>query len=291
MAEQTYGVVVVSWNVQAELRRCLTALGRERRAGSTFEVVVVDNNSKDDSVDTVRREFPWVRLFAQEKNLGFAQACAIGAAATTANLLVFLNPDTEVGEGFFSKLGSFFASHPRAGVVGGSITGEGGVQQPSVRGLPTFWPLLLDELKLQQRFPGLVRRYLCVGFDYGASQPVEQVMGACFAVPRPAWEALGGFDVSFFMWFEEVDFCARARSAGYEVWYEAALRLSHVRGASARQLSYFQRHYLYTQSLVRYAAKHHGKVASSVLTWCSIPGFIAASLADYVRTATRAKCS
>lgn len=272
-------VIIVSWNVRERLRACLTSLARERASGAPVEVIVVDNASADGSAAMVREQFPEVSLLALPENRGFAAACNLGAAQAHGDVLVFLNHDAEVGAGFFTELAQAVHRHPRAAALGGRITYEAGTLQPSVRGFPSLWSSCLDAAKLLQRLPWLAPRYLARGFDYGREQTVPQVMGACLAVPREAWEQLKGFDEQYFTWFEEVDFCKRAQGTGYEVWYVPAITLRHVGGASFRQLAPLARHRLFTHSLRRYTRKHLGLPTWAVVTIAAVFGYLPALVA------------
>jgi hypothetical protein len=281
MSEVKFSVVVVAWQVRDYLRRCLISLSQEP-AQASFEVIVVDNASSDGSTQLVRAEFPGVKLLAQSQNLGFGQACNLGAAQSRGQYLVFLNPDTQVTPGFFSDLERAFIQQPAAAIVGGHLINDNGSTQASVRAFPSLWSLALDTLKLLNRFPQLAPRYLQKNFDYTVAQSVPQVMGACLAVRREVWDELKGFDPGFFVWFEEVDFCKRATEAGYKVWYESNLTLTHSRARSFSQLTYLNRHRLYTASLLRYARQHLGYISLAVLYILSRVGFLIALLADYV---------
>jgi len=275
----TFSVIIVSWNVQAYLKRCLAALARER--GSALkEVIVVDNTSTDGSVGLVSREFPWVRLIASERNLGFAAACNLAARQATATHLVLLNPDTEVAPGFFKQLATFWQTHPEAGAVGGRLVNEDGTPQPSVRGFPSLWSSMLDALKLLQQLPSLAPRYLARHFDYSKAAPVDQVMGACLSVPRTLWQAMGGLDEGFWLWFEEADLCKRLKDQGHQVWYDPSLQVRHTQAASFSQLTYLNKHRQFTRSLLRYLGKHRGPLAQSLVWLASRPWFVVAGVVD-----------
>ncbi|MBI5466274.1 MAG: glycosyltransferase family 2 protein [Candidatus Kerfeldbacteria bacterium] len=276
-----FSVIIVSWNVRAYLKSCLESINQER-LNVSLEVVVIDNSSSDGSAKLVRAEFPWVKLWALPQNVGFARACNLGAKESVGVYVVFLNPDTEVAGGFFSDLERAFVQHPGLGAVGARLMNDDGSTQASVRAWPTLWPLALDTLKLLNRWPWLARHYLQSNFDYSVSQPVEQVMGACLAVPRKVWQEVGGFDQGFFVWFEEVDWCKRASQAGYKVWYEANLTLSHSRARSFSQLTYLERHNLYTRSLLHYARKHLGLPTWAGLRVLSSAGKLVSFIAGYV---------
>ncbi len=286
-----FSVVVVSWNVSALLMRCLRALEKEREAGVGLEVFVADNASTDGSARQVREHYPWARLTASEKNLGFARAVNAALEQAQGQYFVLLNPDTEVAAGFFTDLEKSFVRHPRAAVIGGHLMNEDGSTQASVRRFPTRYVLVLEAVKLLGRVPGLAGKYLMADFDYRMAQEVDQVMGACFAMPASVWQELHGFDPGFYLWFEEVDFCRRAKAAGYEVWYEPALTVLHTRGASFKQLTKFQKHYLFTNSLLKYARKHFGGVTRGFLFWLSLPYFFVAALLDYVEQHDKARTS
>ncbi|MEK7496514.1 MAG: glycosyltransferase family 2 protein [Patescibacteria group bacterium] len=272
-----FSVIIVSWNVKNSLRECLLSL--RQYVNDQVKVIVVDNASVDGSRDLVN-EFPEVRWQLQSENLGFGKACNLGARKACGEVLVFLNPDTKIGSDFISNITNFLVKHERAGVVGGKILNHNGAIQPSVRNLPSVWSGILDSLKLLGRFPKFGKKYLRLDFDYTKEQQVEQVMGACFIVRRELFNQLDGFDERFFLWFEEVDFCGRARQAGQEVWYAPTIQISHSKGQSFKQYSYLRRHFNFSKSLVQYIKKHKGVAAALVVLITSVPWFILAPVAD-----------
>lgn len=283
MEQVKFGVIVVSWNVCRQLRACLESLRREKNAGADLRVVVVDNNSSDGSAEMIKANFSEVNLIGLSVNVGFARACNLAALQLPfVDYYVFLNPDTQITTGFFSDLERAFLQRPQAGVIGGHIINPDGTTQLSVRRLPNLWVGLLEAVKLLGRFPWLASNYLQLKFDYNQSQPVEQVMGACFAVRNEVWRQLGGFDEKFFLWFEEVDFCHRARQAGYEVWYDHNISLLHEGSKSFSQLSASRRHYLYSRSLVYYLQKHFNFWYAGLVWLLSRPVFLVTYFYDHV---------
>ena len=282
MAEGKFSVIIVSWNVKAELERCLASLRRERNGEPGFTVTVVDNASADGTAAMVRQKFPNFKLIAQDENIGFARACNLGAQDSSADYLVFLNPDTEITTGFFSDLERSFIHHPQAGVIGGHIINSDGSTQPSVRNFPSTWVGLLEATKLLGRCPWLAPQYLLPQFNYRETQAVAQVMGACLAVRNSVWQELGGFDNKFFLWFEEVDFCKRVNLAGYEVWYDHHISLVHIKASSFSQISATARHRYFMKSLVRYLYKHVGLVSAGLVWLLSRPWFIVSYFYDHI---------
>jgi GT2 family glycosyltransferase len=272
-------VIIVSWNVKEYLKYCLDSL-KIGVKDSLCEVVVVDNASGDGSADMVREYYPWVKLMALEKNVGFAAANNLAFKQTNGEILLLLNPDTEVENGFFEVLLDFYKQSSSVGVVGGKIINKNGTIQPSVRRFPGLWSSLLDSLKLLRRFPALAPHYLAKDFDYSKTQMTDQVMGACFAIRRELWQKLNGFDEDFWIWFEETDFCKRVWQEGIEVWYNHQMVIKHIGAASFNQLSYLERHKLFTHSLLHYLSKHNSRIIWFLVWLASRPMFLITYLID-----------
>lgn len=271
-------IVVVSWNVREALRGCLQSLREVISNAGETEVIVIDNLSNDGSADMVGSEFGWVKLIMGQTNLGFAKACNTAAAIAKGDILVFLNPDTVVPANFVNEVQASFAAHPQASVMGGRLVDLAGDIQPSVRNLPSLWSSVLDALKLLHRLPWLAPSYLAQGFDYSKPARVEQVKGACFAISRAAWEKLGGFDEDYFVWFEEVDFCFRAKQVHAEIWYDPKITITHVGAASFSQLDPLVRHRLFMKSLITYASKNIGRLSSYTVALAGFVGSVPAGL-------------
>jgi GT2 family glycosyltransferase len=235
-------VVVVNWNGAADLPTCLAAVRAQTVAPS--EVVVVDNNSTDGSPELAERE-PGVRLLRMADNLGFGGAIDRAAAATTGDPLVVLNPDVELRPDWLAAVLAAFAADDGLGIVGGK--------------------LLYPDGKTIQHAGGIVRRPLMLADHRRYRQPddqseqgpidVDYVTGAAFAIRRAAFDAIGGFDEGFFLYFEETDLCERARRAGWRVRYLPSAVAIHAESAvTGRESANYYRHYHYGR--VRYALKH-----------------------------------
>ncbi|MBI3626430.1 glycosyltransferase, partial [Candidatus Uhrbacteria bacterium] len=188
-------IIIVSWNVREKLETCLKSLFGQV-ASATYEVIVVDNASGDQTPTSVLNNFPQARLIANEANLGFAKAVNQGASLGTGNFILLLNPDTQVKEGSLDQLLAQAKSLAGLGVLGGQIRNPDGTIQLSVRRFPTLAPMLAIILKLPYLFERMkaVERYLATDFDYTKQQEVDQVMGAYFLVPRLVWDQLQGMD-------------------------------------------------------------------------------------------------
>lgn len=247
------GAVIVTWNSSGEIARCVAAV---RQAG-VAEVVVVDNGSKDATREIVAG-LAGVKLLHFPENLGFAGGVNRGVAALDTDYVLILNPDCEV-EGGLAEM----AREAGMGACGGLLLDARGEPQQGffVRRLPTPATLIFETLGLNRLSPSnrINRRYRCLDFDPTRAQDVEQPPGAFLMVCRATFLALGGMDEGFWpVWFEDVDWCARLRTAGYRVRYTPLARARHLGGASIRKIHWPFKELAWYGSLLRYATKHFG---------------------------------
>lgn len=262
-------IIIVNWNAGPLLGKCLDALPAAC-GGCAYEVSVVDNASTDTSVAQARESPQPFTLLALPQNVGFARANNLALEAASGDVLLLLNPDTEPRPGSLAALVDFCATHPQAGVVGGKLRNADGSVQPSVRQFPTTLVLCLILTRLARLFPRLrvLQQYLMKGFSYEQDATVDQVMGACFAIPRAAFQALGPLDQGYWIWFEEVDYCRRARQAGYTVWFTPRAEIVHHQGTAFRRASSLWRAWRFSRSALHYAYKNLGPVAAGLVLVC-----------------------
>ena len=224
--------VVVSYHSAATLAACLASL---RAQPELLEIRVVDNGSRDDSVAQVialAAVEPRLRLLHLPGNPGFAAACNLGAAASRAPWLLFVNPDIELPPGALARLLAHAASLPRPGAIGADLHDTQGRRDPAAR---------RHRLSLKRLWAGLGRRdALALPFDeQHMLQPVEACSGALMLVPRAAFEAVGGFDAGYRLHVEDLDFCRRLREAGHAIAVANDLPVLHHRGVSSRSRPFF----------------------------------------------------
>lgn len=261
------GIVIVTYNSGAEIGACL-----EAAAKSGAEIVVVDNASTDGTIAETRAR--GVRLIANGSNRGFAAAVNQGFAALTTEFVLLLNPDAVLQTGLTALRDQ--CSLPGIAAAGGCMVGTDGHSQAGwmFRRLPTPAALCLEVLLINRLWPKnpVNWRFRCLDLDLHRMNPieVEQPAGAFFMVRRDAWLRLGGFDEGFYpLWFEDVDFCLRLRTAGLGIFYVPAAVATHTGGHSIRKMTLGFREIYWYGSLLRYASKHFS-FASRRLVCCSV---------------------
>lgn len=228
-------VIIVSYKVPALLGACLTSLRREV-ADCSYEVIVVDNASGDETAELVRDEFPDVRLIALEENIGFAAGSNLGARAATGEYVLMLNPDTELVGDTLGALLRYARAHPEAGLVGGrTLRPDGELEPGSCWGAQSLWSLVCFAFGLSSIFRGsrVFNPESLAGWSRDTERRVDIVTGCLCLVPRAVWEQLDGFDESFFMYGEDADLAARARSRGYHPAITPDAVILHHVGASS----------------------------------------------------------
>jgi len=229
------------------------------------EVIVVDNDSTDGSVEMVRAEFPSVHLIANAQNRGFPAANNQGIAVARGRYVFLLNCDAEVVGDALATMVAFADAHPDVGVVGPQLLYPDGSVQSSRRRFPTLLTAFFESTWIQSCAPRrLLERYYVLDRPDDMTQDVDWVKGAALLARREAIEQVGPMDEGFFMYSEELDWCRRFREAGWRVVYLPTAQVIHHEGKSSEQVV-AAKHIYFQSSKVRYFRKHHGAVAAEVL--------------------------
>ncbi len=259
-------VIIVSWKVPKELRRCLDSL-LVFSSNLKLEIIVIDNNSGADTLAMIEEEFPTVKLIANGHNLGFAKAVNQGLKKALGKYILILNPDSEVLPGTLSEMHNFLEYNYGVALVGPKIIYPDGSLQPSVRTFPTLGSQVAVLLKLSKIWPSLpsLRKYLRRDFEYDKQQEVDQIMGAAMFFRRSLINKVGNFDERFYIWFEEVDFCLRIKQAGYRIVYLPTAQIVHHKAASFNQVLPLRRQMIFNKSLIQYFWKNVSPIAALIL--------------------------
>jgi GT2 family glycosyltransferase len=228
-------VLIVNYHAYDALHRCLTSLGPH--LGVNDEVIVVDYESDEQALAHAINGSVPVATLPRSDNLGFAAGVNLAAAHSRAPFLLLLNPDTIIGGPVVRVLEDWLTSHPQVGVAGARILNMDGSIQPTARRFPGATTLLGGRSTwLTARYPNnWLSRHNLLGRDAASPIEVDWLSGVCLMTRRDVFEAIGGFDESFFMYWEDADYCRRVAAAGFRRAYIPAAAVQHVGGVSARQ--------------------------------------------------------
>lgn len=255
MKRPELSIVIVSFNTRADLERCLESIAGHPPS-TPHEIVVVDNASHDGSPDAVRARWPSIPVIEQPRNLGFAGANNVGIRATTGELILLLNSDTIVPPAAIDGLIGRLRLRPEAAVAGPRLVDGRGRAELS------FGPMITPVAELRQKvvstlhqrgfFP--VSRY--VEHAVRRERFVDWVSGAALLVRRQDADAVGLLDERYFLYTEDVDFCAAIRERGRKVLFTPAVTITHLRGRS-RATAPVQMNAAYRRSQLAFYEKHH----------------------------------
>lgn len=233
----TLSIIIVNYNVKYFLEQCLCSVVKAI-AGIESEVFVVDNKSADNSVDYLSPKFPSVHFVRNTENIGFGRANNLALRLATGDYILFLNPDTIVGEDSMQRCISFLDQQAQAGAVGVKmIDGTGNFLRESRRGLPTPWVSFCKLSGLTSLFPGSkwFARYYLGHQDDKVNNQVEILPGAFMMIRKETLNKTGGFDERFFMYAEDIDLSYRILLAGYFNYSLADTGIIHFKGESTRR--------------------------------------------------------
>ncbi|MFL5734664.1 MAG: glycosyltransferase [Chloroflexia bacterium] len=260
-------IVVLSWNVGELLARCLGSLpGAADGWWERTEVIVVDNASKDGSVEMVRGRFPWAWLIALSENVGFTRGNNTGIEAARGRYVLVLNPDTVAHERSIGALADYMEEYTDVGIAGPRLLNPDGSLQPSRRRFPTFVAGLVESTPLEQIFPqaGVLGRLYVRDRPDGETQEVDWLSGAALMCRAETLRQVGLFDSGYFMFSEEVDLCRRVSGAGWKVVYLPRAEVTHYGGQSTGQ-DVPARQIHFNTSKARYYRLHEGHWTGRVM--------------------------
>jgi O-antigen biosynthesis protein len=252
-------VIIVNYNVRHFLEQCLFSV-QKACVGLSAEVMVVDNNSTDNSIEYLTSRFTTVQFIVNKENLGFAKACNQGLQQAKGEYILFLNPDTIVPEDCFQQSISFFQSHTDAGALGVKmLDGSGHFLKESKRSFPSPVTSLYKLFGLARLFPHskTFARYHLGHLKEGETHEVDVLAGAFMMIKKEVLEKVGGFDEAFFMYGEDVDLSYRIQQAGYKNYYFAGTSIIHFKGESTRKgsMNYVRMFY---KAMSIFVKKHYG---------------------------------
>jgi GT2 family glycosyltransferase len=282
-------VSVVSYRTPVLVERCLTALASQRPSLG-IDVTVVDNASNDGSAELVERQFPWVRLIRNARNVGFGAAHNQALRQARGRYWLILNSDAAPAPGALATLVGFLDANPQVAVAGPKLRYPDGSVQPSRRRFPTLATLFLESTQLQRISPdnAQLRRYYVQDCSDDEPQDVDWLVGACLCARAAAAQQVGLLDERFFMYSEELDWCRRFRAAGWRVSYVPSAEVVHLEGASSR-LDLAARDRLFQASKLEYAAKWHGALVAQALRAYLVLEYLVRGLEEALKLTLRSR--
>ncbi len=269
-------IVIVTWNSERWIRRCLEALPAACE-GLEYEVVVYDNGSADTTLSLMREED--IDLIASKSNDGYAAATNRAIEKTKGRYLFLLNPDCELAPRALTVLFDFLETRPDATAAVPLLSDEGGHSQREfqLRRIPTFWTLASEVLAIDKLFPRnrWTARYRYRDLDLAAPVRVDQPAAAAMLIRRSAYDAVGPLDEQFSpAWFEDVDYCRRLAARKLEIFVIPTAHARHFGGSSLEHLGLATFFDLWYGNMWRYARKWFSEGQAEALRWLIIIGML-----------------
>lgn len=261
-------IIIVNYNSSRVLKNCLRSIFASQ-LNIEYEVIIVDNNSSNNSVQIIKDNFEKVILIENLQNLGFAKASNIGIEKSIGKYILFLNPDTLVHSDTIIKLYQFLRANKEYGAVGPKIyLPDGTIQLEGGRNFPSLRYILFEIFVLRRTFPVLFGGLRFENWDHNTSRDVPCLSGAAMMFSRIIIKKVGLLDVSLPMYLEDIDYCYRIRQAGSKIYYLNDVSIIHFCGQSSSQMLNNARLKLYVMELCQanylFFKKHYGKLYPQV---------------------------
>lgn len=271
MHKSSLGIVIVNFNSSSLLKRCIDSVFKSDFQDILLKVVIVDNNSKDDSLKINHLDNTDLIIIKNTENKGFGYACNQGVKELRDfDYILFLNPDTEVYRNTFKESISFLQKNQDISILGVLHENEKGAVQISCSRTPTPIKIIYDIFGLSKLFPKLFTpATLMTNFDHMQSRFVNQVMGAYMLMNKKVFDELEGFDTRFFVYYEDADFALRARQLGLQSYYNANIKILHLGRGTTKDISHVALFYN-LRSRTQFVYKHYGKFYGGLILFLTI---------------------
>jgi GT2 family glycosyltransferase len=250
-------IITVTWNSRELIGTQIESV----RAGCkdiSYEEIIIDNASSDQTVGFIQATYPFVTVIANTENKGFAAANNQGVAIAKGDYLLFLNPDMRVEPGSLGTILAWMKQHPNVGVASPKLVDEQGLLNADAtpRRWPRLWEQLALLLKIPHLFPSIMNRYLMKGFDANIEQEVDSVRGSFMLVSRAFADKLKTvWDERYCIWYEDVDLCREAKRLGYKVMHTPVITCVDYVGQSFKKRDTMWKQKNFTRSMLTYYQK------------------------------------
>lgn len=251
-------IVIVNYNTKDLLKQTIESVINNTK-GIEYEIWVVDNSSKDGSVEMVQEEFKSVKLIASKENLGFPKGNNVAIKKATGRYILLLNSDTKVIGDNLQHCVSYMDQHEEIGALGCKVElPDGTLDHACKRGFPTPEASLYYFLKLNKIMKNK-RKYGAYTAEYLGEDEVGEVdalMGAFMMIPRTVVDKVGMLDEEFFMYGEDIDWCYRIKEAGYKIMYYPKEKIIHFKGSSSKKKK-AKTTYEFHRAMILFYRKHY----------------------------------
>ena len=259
-------VVIVNWNSGSDLKNCIQSIVNNS-LNNINSIIIVDNASTDDSNKNIANLDPRIRLLRNDKNMGFAKACNLGAAQCNSNFILFLNPDTVFINNPLKEILNLFEKRKDVGIIGIQNINENGEIVKSCSRKPSTLNIISGILGIDLFFPGLGMKMR--EWDHNTDRYVDQVIGAFFCIRKEIFLQLNGFDERFFMYFEEVDLSLRTNKLNFKSYFLSKESIVHIGGNSSKNVKQKRLEYN-TISRIQYFKKNHSFLSYITILFFSL---------------------
>ena len=258
-------IIIVNWNSADLLDKCLDSIRKTNQInGNISNVIVVDNNSSDNSIELLNKYEHKISIIKNNRNLGFGKACNLGAKASNSEFILFLNPDTKIENNCIVEAVDYLDKNIDISVLGCLQKGVNSKIISSCASLPNLRNsinLLSGLSKINNRlFPD----FHLQNFDYSKSCYVEHVMGSFYLIRRNVFEKVGGFDEDFFVYQEDTDLSKRISLIGGKIYFNSKIEIFHESGGTSKNII-AKRVFYSLEALLKYGKKHFKNVEYYVL--------------------------
>ena len=257
MANKHLSVNIVNFNNTEFISNCINSV-YSNTSNINFSILIIDNASTDKSIEITRKEFPLVNIIRNSSNLGFAGAHNIGFKKNDCKYVLILNPDTLFVDNSIKIMSDFLDQNPEVGIVGPLIFNPDKTSQYTGITYPSNLNLFLETLFLDRLFPNnaIFGKHKGTFEPYMTTKSVDYLQGSCLMIRKKVIEEIGLFDDSFFMYFEETDFCYRAKKIGWKIVRLGGTSLIHFGGGETGYYDEF-RIIQFTKSLILFYKKYY----------------------------------
>jgi len=227
-------IIIVSYNTKEFLKKCLESI-KNANSKFNYEIIVVDNDSSDSSLEMLEKEFPDISLIKNKENLGFSRANNQGVKKAKGKYLLFLNPDTVLNKDTLPTLMKFMERNKDVGIsTCRLVMPNGKIDDACHRGFPTPWNAFCHFSGLSRMFPKikLFSGYSLSYLNFEEIHEIDACAGAFMLVRREAGEKIGWWDEDYFFYGEDLEFCFRIKELGYKIYYIPDVSVFHYKGVS-----------------------------------------------------------